>query len=84
YLASRIDHPHIASNTWLLVALGLTVLASLGWRMPGGPDGYVKDVAASLFIIGYVPMLGAFVPLMLAPDDGAARIICFIMCVMAN
>lgn len=84
YMASQIDDPRIASNTFLLIALGLTVLVSLGWRMTKGPNGFVKDAAASLFIIGYIPLLGAFVSLLIAPVDGPARIITFILCVMGS
>lgn len=84
YVASQIEHPRIASNSFLLVALGLTILASLAWRMPGGPEGFVKDAAASLFIIGYIPLLGAFISLLIAPADGWARIIAFVLCVMAS
>ncbi|MDO4783682.1 MAG: phosphatidate cytidylyltransferase [Propionibacteriaceae bacterium] len=84
YLATQIEHSRIASNSFLLVSIGLTVLVSLGWRMPKGPEGFVRDAAASLFIIGYVPLLGAFVSLLIAPADGPARIITFILCVMGS
>lgn len=84
YAATQIEHPRIASNSFLLVAIGLTVLVSLGWRMLKGPEGFVRDAAASLFIIGYVPLLGAFVSLLIAPADGPARIITFILCVMGS
>lgn len=84
YMASQIEHPKIASNNFLLVALGLTVLVSLAWRMPKGPDGFVRDAAASLFIIGYIPLLASFIPLLLAPADGPRRIIAVVMCVVAS
>lgn len=84
YTASRIEHAKIASNTFLLVALGLTILMALVWRMFGGPEGFVRDAAASLFIIGYVPTMGAFLSLLLAPADGPARIITFMLCVFAS
>ncbi len=74
----------LGSNTVMLAALGLTALAALVWRMPRGADGYVKDAAASLFIIGYLPMMGAFLSLLMAPDDGAARVVCFVLCIIAN
>ena len=41
-----------STTSVLLGSLALTVLASLIWRMPKGSDGYVKDAAASLLIIG--------------------------------
>lgn len=74
----------LSSNTVMLAALGLTALAAMVWRMPRGVDGYVKDTAASLFIIGYLPMMGAFLSLLMAPADGAARVVCFVLCIIAN
>ncbi len=68
----------------LLAVLGLTVVASLAWRLPGGPEGFVKDAAASLFTIAYVPLLGSFLSLMLGPPDGVARVVTFILCIVAS
>ena len=84
YLAGQLPRAGITSNTWLLVSTGLTVLLALVWRMPEGSDGYVRDAAASLFIIAYVPLLGSFVPLMLAAPDGVHRVVVYIICVMAS
>ncbi len=64
--------------------LGLTVLAALVWRMPQGSDGYLRDSSASLFIIGYLPTLGAFITLLMAPVDGPARIATFILGVVMS
>lgn len=68
----------------LLAALIVTVIASLIWRMPGGPKGFVTDTAASLYVIAYVPFLGSFVPLMLASPDGASRLIATLLCIMGS
>jgi phosphatidate cytidylyltransferase len=81
YLAGRQKPVVFSTTSVLLAALALTVLASLIWRMPKGATGYVKDVAASLFIIAYVPMLGSFTALMLAGDHGGARLVAFILVV---
>jgi len=70
-----------STTSVLLGSLALTVLAALIWRMRGGSKGYVKDAAASLMIIAYVPMLGSFAPLMLAEDHGAARLVTFMLVV---
>ena len=84
YLAG-IQRPVVFSTTSVLLgALALTVLASLVWRMPGGPHGYVKDAAASLFIICYVPLLGSFTALMLAGTNGGARLVTFILVVVMS
>jgi phosphatidate cytidylyltransferase len=82
YLAGRENSVIEFSNTSVLLgSLALTVLASLIWRMPKGAHGYVKDAAASLLIIAYVPLLGSFAALMLAEQHGAARLVTFALIV---
>jgi phosphatidate cytidylyltransferase len=82
YLAGRENAVIVFSTTSVLLAsLALTVLAALVWRMPGGSEGYVRDAAASLMIIAYVPMLGSFGALMLAEPQGAARLVTFLLVV---
>lgn len=82
YLAG-IQQPVVFSTTSvLLAALALTVLAALIWRIPGGANGYVTDAAASLFIIAYVPMLGSFAALMLAGENGVARLVTYMLVVV--
>jgi phosphatidate cytidylyltransferase len=70
-----------STTSVLLASLALTVFATLVWRMPKGADGYVKDAAASLLVVGYVPLLGSFAALMLAEDHGAARLVTFMLVV---
>ena len=70
-----------STTSVLLASLALTVFATLVWRMPKGATGYVKDVAASLLIVGYVPLLGSFAALMLAEQHGAARLVTFALIV---
>lgn len=72
----------ISANTLMLAMLGITTLVALVWRMPKGEQGYVRDTAASLFIIGYIPLLGSFVGLMLADHLGRMRVITFIVVVI--
>lgn len=84
YLAG-IQQPVVFSTTSvLLAALALTVLAALIWRVPGGANGYVGDAAASLMIIGYVPMLGSFAALMLAGENGVARLVTYMLVVVMS
>lgn len=71
-------------HSTLLMFLGATVLAAMISRMFRGHEGFVKDAAASLFIIGYIPLLGSFTALLLAGENGAARMITFLLCVVAN
>jgi phosphatidate cytidylyltransferase len=73
-----------STTSVLLASLTLTVLASLIWRMPKGAAGYVRDAAASMLIIGYVPLLGSFAALMLAEEQGSARLVTFLLIVVMN
>lgn len=84
YLAGQAAWAPLPSNTFLLAALAATVLAALIWRMPKGAHGYVKDAAASLFIIAYVPLLGSFVALLLAGEDGVMRMLAMILIVVCS
>jgi phosphatidate cytidylyltransferase len=85
YLAGRQSPVVFSTTSVLLAALALTVVASLVWRMRGGADGYVRDTAASMLIIAYVPLLGSFAALILAaPQDGVARMILFLLVVAMN
>ncbi|HOQ53263.1 MAG TPA: phosphatidate cytidylyltransferase [Micropruina sp.] len=68
----------------LLGFLGATVLTALIWRMPGGATGYVKDAAASLFTIGYIPLLGSFTSLILAAPNGSAKMATILLVVMGT
>ena len=70
YFAGRQEPVIFSTTSVLLASLALTVLASLIWRMPKGAVGFVRDSAASLMIIGYVPLLGSFAALMLAEGTG--------------
>ncbi|MDQ3415860.1 MAG: phosphatidate cytidylyltransferase, partial [Actinomycetota bacterium] len=63
----------------VLVALGVTLLGVLLVRLPAGAHGYVRDVTAGLFVLAYVPLLGAFVVLMAVPSDGAWRVVAFVV-----
>jgi phosphatidate cytidylyltransferase len=84
YFAGRQEPVIFSTTSVLLASLALTVLASLIWRMPKGAAGYVHDVAASLLIIAYVPLLGSFAALMLAEAQGAARVVTFLLIVVMS
>ncbi len=62
-----------------LAAVALTAIAVLAWRLPGGADGYVRDVTAGVFAVAYLPLLAVFVALMLAEPDGSRRALLFII-----
>ncbi len=84
YLAGDQKPVVFSTTSVLLASLALTVVAALIWRMPRGAPGFVHDIAASLAIIAYVPLLGSFAALMLAGDRGAARVVTFLLIVVMN
>ncbi|MFJ6739991.1 phosphatidate cytidylyltransferase [Streptomyces sp. NPDC091279] len=61
------------------VAMALTALAVLVWRMTEPPEGYLKDVTAGVFAAFYVPFLATFVAMMLTAHDGAYRVLTFLL-----
>lgn len=67
-----------AQGAW--IAMALTALAVLIWRMTEPPDNYLRDVTAGVFAAFYVPFLATFVALMLAADDdGPQRVLTFLI-----
>jgi phosphatidate cytidylyltransferase len=68
----------------MLVAFMLTALVCLAWRFAGGAGGYVRDVSASLFTVAYVPGFAAFAALLVVPPDGTARVLAFMLGVVAS
>ena len=75
---------YAAGEEALLVAFVLTALGLLVWRVLEGMDGAVRDVAAGAFVAAYVPFLAGFAMLMLAADDGARRIVVFVLVTVAS
>ncbi|WMX67191.1 phosphatidate cytidylyltransferase [Streptomyces collinus] len=66
-----------AEGAW--VAMALTAQAVLVWRMTEPPEGYLRDVTAGVFAAFYVPFLATFVAMMLTADDGAQRVLTFLL-----
>ncbi|SDP05164.1 phosphatidate cytidylyltransferase [Actinacidiphila guanduensis] len=66
-----------AQGAW--IAMGLTALAVLVWRMAQPPHDYLRDVTAGVFAAFYVPFLATFVVMMLAADDGPRRVLVFLV-----
>ncbi|GGO15668.1 hypothetical protein GCM10010116_31510 [Microbispora rosea subsp. aerata] len=65
--------------TFLVGAFAVTVMVLLAWRMfQGGAEGFVRDATAAVFVAVYPALLGGFVPLLLAPEDGPDRVVVFI------
>ena len=68
----------------LLIALALSVLATIFWRMPKGSAGFVRDTSAGVFVIAYVPMMAGFAVLLSIPEDGPWRVVTFFVVVVAS
>lgn len=66
------------------VAMALTVVGTLIWRLADGADGFVRDTSVGIFILSYLPLMAVFVILMLAEGDGAWRIVAFILVTVAS
>ncbi|MBT2471102.1 phosphatidate cytidylyltransferase [Streptomyces sp. ISL-66] len=66
-----------AEGAW--VAMALTALAVLVWRMTEPPEDYLKDVTAGVFAAFYVPFLATSVTMLLTADDGPQRVVTFLV-----
>lgn len=67
-----------------LVAAGIAILAVLIWRIRRGYEGYVRDVTASAFVVAYLPLMAGFLMLTLSADDGAQRVVVFVLLTVSN
>ncbi|MRJ76901.1 phosphatidate cytidylyltransferase [Aeromicrobium sp. SMF47] len=66
------------------IAMALTVIGTMVWRLTEGADGFVRDVGAGIFSLSYLFLMGTFVLLMLKEDDGPWRIVAFIIATIAS
>ena len=71
-------------HTAQAVGIALTALACLAWRFRGGPDGYLTDVGVSVFLAVYLGLFASMATLMVAPTDGSARILTFLIVVVCS
>jgi phosphatidate cytidylyltransferase len=75
----------VGGSSALLVAFVLTVAAITAWQLiDGARSGALRDVCAGVFACAYVPLLAAFVVLMLDQPRGAWRIAMFILLAVFN
>ncbi len=66
------------------VAMALTVIATLIWRLSDGADGFVRDSSVGVFALSYLYLMGVFVMLMLSEADGTWRVVAFIVATIAS
>ena len=69
---------YIGGPDTISVGVALSVLGIFILRFLDGFEGFVRDVAAGVLTLIYLPVLGSFVLLMVVEVDGVARIITFI------
>lgn len=77
--AAMIVAAYVEGTEAQLIALGLTVVGVMIWRVADGVTGALKDVSGGAFTALYPCFLGAFVALLLAAPDGHLRVIFFIL-----
>ena len=75
---------YVSGTPALVTALAVTSLVMMLWRLRGGVDGFVRDATAGVFTAVYVPFLAGFVMLLLKHDDGALRVVTFILVTIAS
>jgi phosphatidate cytidylyltransferase len=73
-----------AGGQALAVCFVLTAIGVVVWRSAESPQGALRDVAAGVFAAAYLPLLGGFVMLMLAEDDGAWRALTFMVVTVSS
>jgi phosphatidate cytidylyltransferase len=66
------------------VGVALTCLAVMAWRFGRGADGYLADVSASIFLVVYLGLFASFATLLVAPHDGHARVLAFLIMVVCS
>ena len=71
------------SDALFLAWIG-TALACVVWRLATPTAGFLRDVAASIFTVTYVPFLISFAALMAIPADGPRRVTVFVATVVAS
>ncbi len=70
---------YVQGGEGLLVTFGLTCVGLLVWRVADGPAGAARDLGGSILVTLYPGLLAGFAVLMLTPDDGARRIVFFLL-----
>jgi phosphatidate cytidylyltransferase len=82
--AAMVTGAYWAAGGAVAAAFAVTLIAILAWRLPGGADGFVKDVTGAVFATAYLALPGATVAAMLAPADGARRVLTFVILTIAS
>ncbi len=67
-----------------VVATALTLVAVVAWRLTEGPQSYLRDATAGVFVTLYGPFLAGFAILALRPADGPERVVTLVLLVVCN
>lgn len=72
-----------------LGAFGGTVVVCMIWRLVSGglsdaPHNYLRDVSTTVFVAAWVPLFASFGVLLIYPEDGAGRVFCLMLVVVAS
>jgi phosphatidate cytidylyltransferase len=79
--AAMVVAAYVDGTDALTVALTLTIVAMAAARLVGPEDRLAQDLVVGAFVAVYVPLLAASAVLMVSADDGADRIVIFILAV---
>lgn len=75
---------YFENSNHTIAVMALAIIAIFLYRLPHGVDGFVRDVSAGIFTLGYLFVMGSLVMLMLTPEDGPWRVLAFIGCTVAS
>ncbi len=68
----------------LFLALALTVLGCVAWRLADPAEGLLRDLTATVLTAVYVPFLMGFTALLTVPPDGPRRVTAFVATVVCS
>ena len=68
----------------LFLALALTVLAAVVWRLLDPSEGLLRDLTAAVLTASYVPFLLGFAALLAVPPDGPRRVTAYVATVVCS
>ena len=76
-------------TTGVLGAFAGTVLVCMVWRLfdhgvTTAPKNFLRDTAIAVFVAAWVPLLASFAALMVLAEDGAGRVLCFMIGVVCS
>lgn len=76
-------------TTGILTALAGTTLVVMVWKLLSqglsrAPENYLRNVAASIMVLAWLPLLAAFGAVMVTQDHGAARVFTLMIVVVCS